>query len=72
MEELFNDFITHWPESYHDLDEKRFIRWAILAQRENQEFPETRFTEAGLNDDVINHYLNIYRIVGQTLDVLGE
>ena len=70
--ELLQDFLSHWPESYNDYDEKRLVRWAIEAHRNESGFPLDRFVEAGLSERAIDYYRMAYRFVGHTLDVLDE
>ena len=70
--ELLTEFLTHWPESYHPHDEKRFVRWAIEAHRNESGFPFDKFVEIGLSDRAVDYYRDAFRFVGHTLDVLGE
>lgn len=66
--ELLNEFLRHWPESYHPADEKRFVEWAIAAHRCGIDFPLSDF-EAVMPEKAVDYYLNAFRFVGYTLDM---
>ncbi len=70
--ELLSEFLSHWPESYHPYDEKRFVRWAIVAHREGRDFPRSDFEGAGLSQKAVDYYQRAFSFVGYTLDVLDE
>lgn len=70
--ELLRVFLSHWPESYHPADEKRFVTWAIKAHRHGVGFPRQEFEESGMTEEAVDYYQNAFRFVGYTLDALDE
>lgn len=70
--ELLQEFLNSFPESFHQLDEKRFVRWAVAAHRKGIDFPTDLFYKSGMNENNVDYYLDAYRFVGYTLDVLDE
>lgn len=69
--ELLEIFLSHWPESYHEYDQKRFVRWAIAAHREKMSFPLSEF-EARMSEAAVRYYQAAFDMVGYTLDELGR
>lgn len=68
--ELLELFLSHWAESYHPFDQKRFVRWAIAAHRQNLSFPLSVF-QSRMNERAVIYYQAAFDIVGYTLDELG-
>lgn len=70
--ELLDDFLRHSPESFHPFDEKRFVRWAVVAHHNHSDFPRQSFLDAHMKEKTVDYYLNAFRFVGYTLEVLDE
>lgn len=69
---LLNDYLSHWPSSHNDYAQKRFVRFAIEANRKGEPFPMEAFNEANVNDRATEWCLTAFRVVGYTLEVLDE
>ena len=69
---LLDEYLSHWPESHNDYDQKRFVRYALEAHRQGEPFPLDTFAEAGVSERATEWCLNAFRVVGYTLEVLGE
>ena len=67
--ELLDEFLNHWPESFHQADEKRFVEWAIAAHRNGTDFPRSLFEEL-MKRSSVDYYQSAFRFVGYTLDLL--
>lgn len=69
VNELLELFLSHWAESYHPCDQKRFVRWAIAAHRQGLPFPLSVFRNS-MNERAVIYYQASFDIVGYTLDEL--
>ena len=69
---LLNDYLSHWPSSHNDYDQKRFVSFAIEANRKGEPFPLEAFQESKVDERTTEWCLAAFRVVGYTLEVLDE
>lgn len=65
-------FLGASPNSPHPLDRKRFIKYAFDAARADLTLNERAFREAGVTEEYIKRYLEIYSWIRDIQEILDS
>lgn len=71
-EELKQQWLSSFPNSGHELDLKRFIRYAIELAKENAALDHIEMERCGVSAQRIEEYQRMYEFLRIVLDVLDE
>ena len=72
MSYKLNRFLGSFPESNHPCDRKRFIEYAVECIQQGKELDKQALANAGLSQERIDHYVEIFDWISETCDVLSK
>lgn len=72
LKELKDQWLTAFPDSHHELDQKRFIRYAIALAKEGGALDFTEMGQHGISPRHREEYQRQYEFLRYVLDVLDE
>lgn len=72
LKELKEQWLSGFPDSYHELDQKRFIRYAVALARANGSLDHDEMERRGISHLHREEYQRQYEFLRYVLDVLDE
>ncbi len=70
--ETLDLFLGGFPNSTHTCDRKRFIKYAFEAARAEQPLDVDAFRRAGVSDENIKRYLDVYSWIRDIQGMLDQ
>lgn len=71
-EELGRLFFTAHPESPHELDRQRFIRWSFARAREERGFDYEGFEGSGVPARLLAEYETVYSYIRTMVEMIRQ
>lgn len=65
-------FLREFPDSTHPFDRKRFIKYAFDAARAEKALNEEAFRKAGVSEENISLYLEVYSWIRDIQEMLDQ
>lgn len=72
LKELKEQWLSTFPDSHHELDQKRFIRYAIALAKDSGALDFEEMEKHGVSPRHIEEYQRQYEFLRYVLDVLDE
>ena len=72
LNELKEQWLSTFPDSTHECDVKRFIRYAVELAREGGTLDHEEMAHRGISPHRIEVYQRQYEFLRYVLDVIGE
>lgn len=65
-------FLREFPDSTHPFDRKRSIKYALDAARAEKDLNEEAFRKAGVSEENISLYLEVYSWIRDIQEMLDQ